>query len=102
MYSVVTRLVSTKTANLKSSRYAACHVAGLAIAGVFMVNAAMAQPVKWNEIPAPAGKETLARSYPALFRTDVIDIPIRGNDGDLEYKIKMKAGDTVVYSWEVR
>jgi len=32
----------------------------------------------------------------------VIDVPIRGNDGDLEYKIQMKAGSTVVYSWEVR
>src|SRR5262249_25383627 len=57
---------------------------------------------KWNEIPPPTGKEALARSYPAPFRTDVIDVPIRGNDGDLEYKIQMKAGGTVVYSWEVR
>jgi hypothetical protein len=68
--------------------------------------AALATPAsaqtKWNEIPAPAGKEALARTYPAGYRTDVIDVPIRGNDGDLEYKIQMKAGSTVVYSWEVR
>jgi bacillopeptidase F (M6 metalloprotease family) len=32
----------------------------------------------------------------------VIDVPIRGNDGDLEYKVQMKAGATVVYSWEVQ
>jgi hypothetical protein len=68
--------------------------------------AALATPAsaqtKWNEIPAPAGKEALARSYPAGYRTDVIDVPIRGNDGDLEYKIQMKAGATVVYSWEVQ
>ncbi len=68
--------------------------------------AALATPAsaqtKWNEIPAPAGKEALARTYPAGYRTDVIDVPIRGNDGDLEYKIQMKVGSTVVYSWEVR
>ena len=68
--------------------------------------AALATPasaqIKWNEIPAPAGKEALARTYPAGYRTDVIDVPIRGNDGDLEYKIQMKAGSTVVYTWEVR
>ena len=74
----------------------------LAAAGIFVIGAAVAQPVKWNEIPAPSGKEALSRTYPAGYRTDVIDVPIRGNDGDLEYKIKMKAGDTVVYSWEVR
>jgi hypothetical protein len=68
--------------------------------------AALATPAsaqtKWNEIPPPTGKEALARSYPAGYRTDVIDVPIRGNDGDLEYKIQMKAGATVVYSWEVQ
>jgi hypothetical protein len=68
--------------------------------------AALATPAfpqtQWNEIPPPTGKEALARSYPAGFRADVIDVPIRGRDGDLEYKIHMKAGSTVVYSWEVR
>ena len=62
---------------------------------------AIAGQVRWNEIPAPTGKEAIARSYPTAFRTDTIDIPIRGNDGDLEYKIAMKAGDSVVYSWDV-
>ena len=62
---------------------------------------AIAGQVRWNEVPAPTGKEAIARSYPTAFRTDTIDIPIRGNDGDLEYKIAMKAGDSVVYSWEV-
>ena len=55
----------------------------------------------WNEIPAPAGKEALSRTYAAGYRTDVIDVPIQGNDGSLEYMIRMNAGDTVVYSWEV-
>ena len=35
------------------------------------------------------------------FRTDTIEIRIPGYDGDLEYKIRMRGGDTVVYSWQV-
>ena len=31
----------------------------------------------------------------------MIDVRVRGNGGDVEYMIKMNAGDTVVYSWEV-
>ena len=57
--------------------------------------------VQWNEIPAPTGKEALLRTYPAGYRTDVVDVPIKGNNGALEYMIRMKAGDTVVFSWEV-
>ena len=56
---------------------------------------------QWNDIPAPTGKEALSRTYPSGFRTDVIDVPIAGNNGALEYMIQMKAADTVVYSWEV-
>ena len=56
---------------------------------------------QWNEIPAPTGPEAVSRTYPAGFRTDVIDVPIAGDDRGLEYMIRMKAGDTVVYSWEV-
>ena len=55
---------------------------------------------QWNEIPAPAGKEALSRTYPAGYRTDVIDVPVKGNNGEIEYMIRMKAGETVVYSWE--
>ena len=62
---------------------------------------AIAGQVQWKEVPAPTGDRAIARSFPTAFRTDTIDIPIRGNDGDLEYKIAMKTGDTVVYSWEV-
>lgn len=55
---------------------------------------------QWNEIAPPTGKEALSRTYPAGFRADVIDVPVGGNNGALEYMIQMKAGDTVVYSWE--
>jgi hypothetical protein len=56
---------------------------------------------QWNEIPAPTGKETLSRIYPAGYRSDVIDVPVQAGINGLEYMIRMKAGDTVVYSWEV-
>jgi hypothetical protein len=48
----------------------------------------------------PTGEGAAARSYGAAFRTDVIDIPLPP-DGELEYKVQMKPGDTLVYSWEV-
>jgi hypothetical protein len=60
-----------------------------------------AQPVQWNEIAAPTGKEALSRTYSLPFRTDVIDVPLRAG-AELEYKIDLKAGATLVYSWEVR
>jgi hypothetical protein len=59
-------------------------------------------PQQWNEIPPPTGKEAVSRTYPAGYRTDVIDVPLGGNGAALEYMIRMKAGDTVVYSWEAQ
>jgi hypothetical protein len=56
---------------------------------------------QWNEVPVPTGKEALSRTYRSGYRTDVIDVPVPGNAGQLEYMIRMKAGDTAVYSWEV-
>ena len=50
---------------------------------------------------APSGKEAVSRTHGIAYRTDVIDVPVRGNGGDVEYMIKMTAGDTLVYSWEV-
>jgi hypothetical protein len=63
--------------------------------GLAMLAGAAMGAAALNEI---AGKES--RTYPAGYRTDVIDAPIHGNSG-LHYMIQMKAEDTVVYSWEV-
>ncbi len=41
-----------------------------------------------------------ARSYQLPFRTDEVKIPIKP-DGELEYKVKMQPGGTLVYSWAV-
>ena len=47
-----------------------------------------------------------ANYYPQPYRSDVIDIPLTTADSDsehseLEYKVRMKAGDALVYSWTV-
>jgi hypothetical protein len=39
-----------------------------------------------------------ARSYGIPFRSDTVDIPMKP-DGELEYKVKMQPGGTLVYSW---
>ncbi len=54
--------------------------------------------------PSPAAATT--RYYPAAYRTDAIDIPLQSAEKDpqgseLEYKVRMKAGDSLVYSWTV-
>jgi hypothetical protein len=46
-----------------------------------------------------------AQSYPAPFRSDVISIPlgVEGSEqtSELEYKVHMPKGATLIYSWEV-
>jgi hypothetical protein len=58
--------------------------------------------------PASSGApaQAAARYYPAAYRSDVIDIPLDTPDkkpeaSELEYKVRMKAGDSLVYSWTV-
>ena len=48
----------------------------------------------------------LAREYPAPFRSDVVEIPLGdflagADSSELEYKVHMKKGATLIYSWEV-
>ena len=55
------------------------------------------QPAATAVAPAPSTQN--AWFFPAAFKTDTIQIPI-GPDGEVEYKIKMKAGQAIVYSWQ--
>ena len=53
-----------------------------------------------------AAVATPARYYPTPYRSEVIDIPLASSETDnvhseLEYKVRMKVGDTLVYSWTV-
>ncbi|MEP7352539.1 MAG: hypothetical protein ABI824_04845 [Acidobacteriota bacterium] len=41
----------------------------------------------------------ILRSYPDTFKTETIKITLKP-DGELEYKVRMKAGATLVYSWQ--
>ena len=52
---------------------------------------------------APAGENQTARYYDTPYRTDLIEIPLHGDemDNDLEYKVRMKPGATLTYSWNV-
>jgi hypothetical protein len=49
---------------------------------------------------------SVTRIYPTAFRSDTIDIPLNSGDepigNELEYKVNMKAGGSVVYAWSVR
>jgi hypothetical protein len=52
------------------------------------------------------GAVTPTHEYPVAFRSDYVDIPLAaGGDenraDELEYKVRMKAGDSLVYSWAV-
>jgi hypothetical protein len=50
----------------------------------------------WNEIPLTPG---VFREQGRDYRSDVIDIPV-GPFGELEYKLGMDAGDSIVYRWD--
>ena len=58
-------------------------------------------------VPATAANRAPSqRSYPAAFRSDVIDIPLKSGESfnggeDVEYKVHLKAGGAYVYSWSV-
>jgi hypothetical protein len=66
-----------------------------AIGGLALVSVASSQ-VEWNEMPLPDG---VFREYSAAYRTDEIDIPL-GPFGELEYKLGLDEGDSIVYQWD--
>jgi len=58
-----------------------------------------ATPVDGKATTEPALSKN-AWFYPTEYRTDTVKIPL-GPDGELEYKVAMKAGEAMVYSWSV-
>jgi len=52
---------------------------------------------------APAGPNATTRFYASALRNDIIEITLPPGDdkGELEYKVKMRPGDTLTYSWNV-
>jgi len=65
-------------------------IGSLALAGT-----ALSQ-VNWNEMALPEG---VFREYSTDYRTDVIDIPLEAG-GELEYKLGLNQGDSIVYQWD--
>jgi hypothetical protein len=58
---------------------------------------------KTETIAAPT-TTTTTRYYPTAYRSDVVEIPLAaaGNEerkDELEYKVRMKVGDSFVYAW---
>jgi hypothetical protein len=77
-----------------------------------LMNLSAPPEAKSAPAPAVAGQGTApasapaaaAHDYPKPFRTDVIDIPMGAAEQDgseLEYKVHMIAGQSLVYSWTV-
>ena len=65
------------------------------VAGLALATAASSQ-VEWNEMPLADG---VFREYTTDYRTDVIDIPL-GSLEELEYKLGLNEGDSIVYQWD--
>lgn len=55
-------------------------------------------------VPATAGTAAAATSYPLPFRSDVVEVPLdtyeSGRPSELEYKVRLRKGSTLIYSWE--
>ena len=85
-------------------------VAAVAVATTVLVVVVL--PAEFGIDPTGLGKRTgllgmsnvsttaIAHFYPAPFRNDVIQIRLKDNE-ELEYKVQMKAGETLVFSWSV-
>jgi hypothetical protein len=57
-------------------------------------------------IDAGKGGAALAREFDRPYRTDVVEIPLGGfltgsENSELEYKVRMRKGEALVYSWTV-
>ena len=79
----------------RSMLMAAMAVIG-SVAGVLLLDGpAVAQP-EWKEVPL---KDGTYRQYQGTHRSHTVDIPVRPNGGEIEYMVKMKQGDSMVYSW---
>lgn len=77
----------------------------LALAGLATVVASVSSPAaaqgKLQEVASPGA----ARHSAAAFRTDMIEVPLKaagdpGKGHQIEYMVRMKAGDVLVYSLE--
>ena len=112
--------------SIPAGRLIALTVGGLLVATVAVFGAIL--PAEFNMDPLGIGKATglnrlwappevafdtskagtgpLAREYDMPWRTDTIEIPLRSGDdrmrgNELEYKVRMRQGATLIYEWSV-
>jgi hypothetical protein len=58
-------------------------------------------PASPDGAPAAApGVASFSHLYDTAFKSETVQIPI-GPDGELEYKVNMKTGQSMIYSWSV-
>lgn len=109
---------------MSRGRLIAATLGALAVAALIVVGAIL--PAEFNRDPLRLGRLTgiarlwapaersidtkaggaLAREFDRPFRTDVIEIPLGGfltgaANSELEYKVRMRKGEALVYSWAV-
>ena len=112
--------------NIPAGRLIALTAGGLIVATIAVFGAIL--PAEFNMDPLGIGKATglsrlwappevafdatkagtgpLAREYDMPWRTDTIEIPLKSGDdprrgNELEYKVRMKQGGTLIYEWSV-
>jgi len=78
----------------------------LTLLGLFVLTLSLAAPAsgqqpKLKEVDSPGA----AIHRPGPFRSDVIRVPLKaaadpGKGHEVEYMVRMKTGDSLVYSWE--
>ena len=66
------------------------------VAGALLADIPAFGQAEWKEVPL---KDGTYRQYQTAHRTDTVDIPVRPNGGEIEYMVKMRQGDSMVYSW---
>ena len=99
---------------LPSPRALVWRVAGALLAAT-AITVLLVLPAEFGIDPSGLGKRTgllelaatpakpgtaVAHFYAAPWRSDVIDIPLKAFE-ELEYKVQMRAGETLLYSWSV-
>jgi hypothetical protein len=57
-------------------------------------------------LPTASAGASITQYYPVPYRSDVVEIPLAASGdeegrNELEYKVRMKAGDSFVYAWSV-
>ena len=84
-------------------------IVGGALVAASVILVGFVLPAEFHSDPTGFGRATTTsntRYYATAFRSDVVEIPLAAagdeeRKDELEYKVRMKAGDSMVYAWSV-